>query len=278
MAFADASVREVLAAGPQVEVVLGGAVNKGDPIVYVAGSTGYVQADANGSGTYPVELFALTDGADEATIKAASWVVLNGVTGGTPGGDVYLSDTVGRYGESTGTYAQVLGISATATTMALGIVPGGASISGVTSTAAELNLLDDCTVTTAELNLLDGQLADVVFSIGDEAAENANEIIVGIQANDAAGSAMAIRSSFVLYLSDDANGDSVAASAPSGHAIGGTDGVAIPLVTDKTWQVVTETDGDADMVVVQTGDKTFYLIAVMPTGKLVASAAITFAT
>jgi len=78
------------------------------------------------------------------------------------------------------------------------------------------------TATGAELNLVDNQVAAAVMTVGAE--NGGNTIVVGIQLNDAAGAAMATRSSVFAYLSDDANGDSVAATAPNGGVVAGTDG------------------------------------------------------
>lgn len=80
------------------------------------------------------------------------------------------------------------------------------------------------TATTAELNLVDNQVAAAVMTVG---AEGGNVINVGIQLNDAAGSAMATRSSVFAYLSNDANGDSVCTTAPNGGVAIGTDGLLI---------------------------------------------------
>ena len=88
---------------------------------------------------------------------------------------------------------------------------------------------------------------------------------------------MAIRGSVFAYLSDDANGDSIAGTAPSANVAIGTDGLLIPVVADKAFQLVSEADGDIDLDIGEAGVDTWYLIIVLPTGKLVASEAITFA-
>lgn len=129
--------------------------------------------------------------------------------------------------------------------------------------------------TAAEVNALDGAPLDVDFTIGTE--QGGNTINVGIQLNDADGNALATRASVFAYLSDDANGDSIAATAPSGGVAVGTDGLAIPVVADKAFQLVSEADGDIDLDIVEAGADTWYLIVVLPNGKLAASGAITFA-
>jgi hypothetical protein len=126
----------------------------------------------------------------------------------------------------------------------------------------------------AELNALDGAPLDVDFTIGSEAV---NAINVGLQLNDAGGSALAVRTSVFVYLSDDANGDSVAGTAPDGGWAIGTDGLLIPLVTGKAGLVISEADGDIDITITESGVATWYLIVVLANGKLAASGAITFA-
>lgn len=128
--------------------------------------------------------------------------------------------------------------------------------------------------TAAELNALDAAPLDVDFTIGSEAA---NVINVGLQLNDAAGTALATRATVLAYLSDDANGDSIAGTAPDGGWAIGTDGLLIPVVANKAAVLVSEADGDIDVNITESGTDTWYLIVVLPNGKLVASAAITFA-
>lgn len=112
------------------------------------------------------------------------------------------------------------------------------------------------------------------FTIGAEAADVIN---VGIQLKDANGVDIAERIALDAYLSTDAEGDNVAATAPDGGVAIGTDGVAIPLVADKCFKLISEVDGDIDLNIEESGAATFYLILVMPDGTLVASGAITFA-
>lgn len=150
------------------------------------------------------------------------------------------------------------------------LVLGGVT---VTSTAAELNILHGVTATTAELNLIDNQVATATFVIG---AETANTITVNIQLKDAAGVDMAIRSAVGFYLSSDANGDTTAVAATS--LVAGTDGVMQEFISNSAGRLISESDGDIDVVVGDaSGVATYYLILVMPNGKLVASTAITFA-
>lgn len=147
-------------------------------------------------------------------------------------------------------------------------------LDGVTATAAELNILDGVTATAAELNTLDGAPMAAGFVVGAEAG---NVINVAVQLKDANGADLAARGSVLAYLSDDANGDSVAATAPSGTVVIGTDGLAIPLVAKKTFLLTSEADGDIDINITEAGAATWYLVIVLPNGKLAVSGAITFA-
>jgi hypothetical protein len=151
------------------------------------------------------------------------------------------------------------------------LVLGGVT---VTSSAAELNILDGVTSTAAELNLVDNQVAGATFTIGAESGGNV--INVGIQLTDAAGNDMAIRNSLPFYLSADANGDAIATAATS-LAIG-TDGLMIEWVSNSSGMLTSEADGDIDINVGDaSGVATYYLVLVLPNGKLTVSAAITFA-
>lgn len=117
---------------------------------------------------------------------------------------------------------------------------------------------------------------DASFVIGAEAA---NVINVGIQLKDDKAQAdLAVRASIRAYLSDDANGDSIIATAPSGAVAIGTDGVLYDVGgAKKVFFLTSEADGDIDINITEAGAKTAYLVLVMPNGRLVASGAITFA-
>lgn len=78
------------------------------------------------------------------------------------------------------------------------------------------------------------------------------------------------------YLSSDANGDALASATSGGIAIG-TDGLLIEWTNNLAGLLVSEADGDADVVLTEAGAGTWYLVLVMPDGKLIPSAAITFA-
>lgn len=148
------------------------------------------------------------------------------------------------------------------------------ALDGITASVAELNILDGVTATAAELNVLDNQCATATFVIGAESG--GNTITVNIQLKDAAGVDMATRSAVGFYLSSDANGDTTAVAATS--LVAGTDGVMQEFISNSAGRLISEADGDIDVVVGDaSGVATYYLVLVMPNGSLVVSAAITFA-
>lgn len=122
---------------------------------------------------------------------------------------------------------------------------------------------------------LQSLFTDVGFTIGAEAS---NVITVAVQLKDArTGLDLAERRQVFAYLSDDANGDSIVATAPDGGWAAGTDGLYIPVVASKAGFFTSESDGDIDIAITHAaGAKTVYLIVVV-CGLLHKSAAITFA-
>lgn len=141
----------------------------------------------------------------------------------------------------------------------------------VTNSIAELAAINGLTTSADELNTLDGAPLGATITPGAEDSGT-----VAIQLTDGAGADLAVRGSVFAYLSDDANGDSIAGTAPDGGVAIGADGLLIPIVADKAFQLVSEADGDIDLAITESGADTWYLIIVLPTGKLVASTAITF--
>lgn len=119
-----------------------------------------------------------------------------------------------------------------------------------------------------------GAVGGATFTIG---AENANVINVAIQLTDGAGAALTQRAVVQVYLSNDANGDTIAnTGTPAGLAIG-TDGLYRQLVANLSGFCTSEADGDIDLNITNTGAGTQYLVVVLPNGSLVVSGAITFA-
>lgn len=134
---------------------------------------------------------------------------------------------------------------------------------------AKENLLTKGTALAGHVEWLDAEITVGAETGGDT-------INVAIQLKNGLGQDVSERTAVLAYVSDDANGDSVAGTAPDTVAIG-TDGLAIPLVAGKTFLLVSEADGDIDLDFTEDGADTWYLIIVLPNGDLVASGAITFA-
>lgn len=113
------------------------------------------------------------------------------------------------------------------------------------------------------------------IAVGTEAA---NVINVAIQLEQPDGTDLATIGVVDVYLSDDSGGDGVATTAPTGGIAIGTDGAVLAsVVTNKVLKVSSESDGDIDLDITDTGTPTFYLVVVLPNGEKVISGAITFA-
>jgi len=105
MAFTDArSGRIILKGLLPLEITLAGTVKTGDPLGY---SSGWKAADGNNS--IYAELVAGRHGVSGDRITAYRIARIGGVTTGTAGNTLYLSDTEGEYAASAGTVSQRLG-------------------------------------------------------------------------------------------------------------------------------------------------------------------------
>lgn len=118
-------------------------------------------------------------------------------------------------------------------------------------------------------------LDDVGFTIG---AETANVITVACQLKKPGGVAADRRLSVKWFLADDANGDTLVATAPDGGVAAGTNGWVSQTVIGKRGAAVSEANGRLDVAVTHAaGAKTVYLGVVLPDGTLKMSGALTFA-
>jgi len=93
-------------------------------------------------------------------------------------------------------------------------------VNAITASAAELNSADGAPLSGASL-----------FTVGIEGGDAIN---VAIQLKDLPGADLAVRGALYAYLSNDANGDSLATVAPSGGVAIGTDGLLIPVTPALT--------------------------------------------
>lgn len=114
---------------------------------------------------------------------------------------------------------------------------------------------------------------DVDIVVGADAGTT---VAVTIQFNDPEGKALEEVAVVDWYLSDDPDGVGVAVTAPSGGIAIGTDGELVELVADKVGIMISEIDGDVDLVVTEVGADTWYLVLRLPCGGLVISDPITF--
>ena len=162
--------------------------------------------------------------------------------------------------------SKVLVVGANKNVDTLAIADGGLKLGAGAGTAV--------TAVAAELNKLDGAPLGVSWTVG---TEGTNTVDLVCQLQDWAGADIAVRGSVDIYLSEDANGDSIVTTAPDGGWAILTDGLLIPVVANKYARFVSESDGDIGIRVTESGTKTVYAIAILPTGKLVPSAALTFA-
>ena len=115
---------------------------------------------------------------------------------------------------------------------------------------------------------------DAKFTVGTEAADAINVAVQLVDRQN--GNEVGQRVGLAWYLSADANGDAIAASAPSGGIAIGTDGLLLEWTNNLSGWVVCESDGDIDVTLTETGDGYFYLALVMPDGKVMTSGIIDF--
>jgi hypothetical protein len=104
-----------------------------------------------------------------------------------------------------------------------------------------------------------------------------DDINVTIQLTDHNGADLAKRNSVRFYLADDANGDTPSGTAPDGGIAIGTDGAMIEWTANLSGMLISESDGDIDITLIDSGTPTFYLVICLPNGDITVSDAITFA-
>lgn len=147
--------------------------------------------------------------------------------------------------------------------------PNGLSVGTSLETTGPLTASGGMTINSRN------NIGSVDFTIGAEAA---NAITINVQVNDGEGDAMTVPTALWFYLSDDPGGDGVTAGVPDTSLAAGTDGALIvEALADGVFLALTESDGDLDIVITETGAATWYLVAVLPDGHIDVSGAITFA-
>lgn len=117
-----------------------------------------------------------------------------------------------------------------------------------------------------------GVALDATFTIG---TETANAINVAVTLVDGQGNALTNRAGVFAYLSSNATTLALASTAED-IAIG-TNGVYIEQIANAAGWVVSTAAGLFDLTITETtGAATYYLVLLLPTGRVVVSGAITF--
>lgn len=120
-----------------------------------------------------------------------------------------------------------------------------------------------------------GVAQDAAITISAEAT---NAITASIQLKDNGGANLEEIGHVDAYLSDAATGIAISATAPATSVAAGTNGKIIKEQTTKlAWWLQSSAAGVIDLVITETGAKTWYLVVVLPNGRQIVSGAITFA-
>lgn len=135
--------------------------------------------------------------------------------------------------------------------------------------------------TTYNLKLGDAAIGDLVnvvasasFTVGAEAA---NAITVTVQLKKYDGSNLDFAAALNWYLATNSSGLTPATSAPNGGTAAGASGKIIESVAELSGLAVSTAAGVLTFVITDSTTPTFYLVLVLPGGKLAVSGAITFA-
>ena len=118
-----------------------------------------------------------------------------------------------------------------------------------------------------------GMAWDASFTVG---SESGNAVAVAIQLKDFAGNDLAVPASVTSYLASDSAGLDVKASSVTTETAAGTDGSLAVLAAGQVYQLTSETDGDIDITITDSTADTYYVVVVLPNGKLAVSAVATF--
>lgn len=125
---------------------------------------------------------------------------------------------------------------------------------------------------TGILDAVDDGVGSIGFTVG---TESSNVIITAVQLNDPDGNALTSQACVPFFFSEDANGDVQEAVASA--LIAGTDGHILEWTAETSGVMCSESDGDIDISADNgAGADTIYLCAVLPSGKVSCSGAITY--
>ena len=117
-----------------------------------------------------------------------------------------------------------------------------------------------------------GKAASVTFVVGSDAGTT---VAVSGQVKDAEGNDLSTPSALPWYYSTDALGLDAMTTAHDGGTAIGTDGALIEWTANLSGLIITEADGDFDIVATDAGAFTSYLVIVMPDGSLQISTIMT---
>lgn len=134
-------------------------------------------------------------------------------------------------------------------------------------------ILSGTTSTAAELNLLDNTFATCTFTA---AAGAANVMTVTIQCKDAASANIAFRQRLEAYITEDANGVGLTGDTISGDATWGANEEVQEIVSKKRFIVLTTAAGVATLSIEDSAKPADQRVAVVHplTGKLIVSSAL----
>ena len=110
------------------------------------------------------------------------------------------------------------------------------------------------------------------FTIADQSGETR---LVTIQFKDWAGNNLTVPVSVLCYTASDATGLTPTALEDE-ELLEATYGKLQTIVTKTLYQLISTAAGKADVTVTENGTDTYYLVLVLPNGKLVVSDALTF--
>lgn len=115
---------------------------------------------------------------------------------------------------------------------------------------------------------------NATISVG---TEGTNAISVTIQLVDGNGDNLTAIAGFSWYLSGDSAGAAIVGTAPNGGTAIGASGKIAEVVAEKAGYLLTDATGKAIITITDSTTPTFYLVIILPNGKVVISSAITFA-
>lgn len=141
----------------------------------------------------------------------------------------------------------------------------------------DLTLLDTSDKSSA-VNAINEVLSELLIgnAVFTVSSENSDVINVSVQLKDKVGTNLAIVASIQIYLSDNSDGSTLASTAPSGGIAIGTNGLLLPIISDKYSTAISTSSGIFDIDITEVTGKTFYVVAILPLGNIVVSSAVTF--